>query len=65
MLSPVDFHAHVLDPEARDQLSVWLARCGHGIPAGAGVDPIPRGAACPGCALVTDAGGFDWFGAGS
>ncbi|MGH4018949.1 MAG: hypothetical protein ACRDT0_06850 [Pseudonocardiaceae bacterium] len=61
VLSPVDFYAHVL-AEDDDPLGIWIARCGHGIPAEAGVDPVPRGAACPSCALVTDSGGFDWFG---
>ncbi|MGH4019724.1 MAG: hypothetical protein ACRDT0_10915, partial [Pseudonocardiaceae bacterium] len=64
VLSPVDFRAHVLAETADGSLGVWIARCGHGMPSEAGVDPVPRGAACPSCALVTDADGFDWFGTG-
>ncbi|MGH3980902.1 MAG: hypothetical protein ACRDRZ_18200 [Pseudonocardiaceae bacterium] len=54
----------MLDQGTDDQLGVWIARCGHGVPSAAGVDPVPRGAPCRGCALAVDLGGFDWFGAG-
>ncbi|MGH3978767.1 MAG: hypothetical protein ACRDRZ_07175 [Pseudonocardiaceae bacterium] len=62
VLSPIDFRAHVLPPDTGEQPGVWITCCGHGIPAEAGIDAVPRGAACPPCVLVTDSGGFDWFG---
>lgn len=60
-LSPTDELAHAVSFAESDS-AVLATRCGHELPAAAGLDTDPRGAVCAPCALMAvplDLGGWD------
>lgn len=52
--SPFDFRVHLVAADGDAPLGVLLARCGHRVPAAAGVDETFRGASCAACLLTLD-----------
>jgi len=50
-LSPLDYCAHAVNDPHNGPPGVMVARCGHHLPVGAGLD-VPRAALCPACVLM-------------
>lgn len=63
-LSPLDGHAHAIDPWADHPFGLWIARCGHRLLSGTSLHDTPPGSRCPVCTRWSQPGRWGATGAG-